>query len=141
MEQPTATSTPTPTSYSSPAELLGKIPITLFMKSGTLALDNGQLSFRTRRATVFEVPVAKVHSVRSVSRVGLELWHGETRYRFVPDWSPVHSLKTPSDAVNVAAGAWQLGRSIAADKKMRVAREAWIDVLLGAGAAAAPAKQ
>ena len=68
--------------YESHADLLAAVPITFLMKSGTLRLADGRLSFtRSRNRVVFDAPMSEIHSV-GTNAFGITLWHGATRYRF-----------------------------------------------------------
>jgi hypothetical protein len=115
--------------HSTDASLLGKVPITLFMRDGTLALDDGRLSFRTRRATVFDHPVGEFHSFAPSASVGMHIWHADRCYKFVPKWDAVHSINTSSSLVDVAVNAAQMPRALRNDRQMRDAREEWAEVL------------
>ena len=66
------------------ADQMGKVPITLFLKPGTLKLADGRLSFvrRTGNSTVVDAPIGEFHSV-SKNAFGITIWHGPTKYRFV----------------------------------------------------------
>jgi hypothetical protein len=108
------------------AELLGTIPITLFMRSGQLCLDEDRLSFRTRRKVVFDAPVGELHSVRGVARRGVHLWHGDQRYRLM--FGPLTTGRTQTgDAVFDAVSApGDLARSLTADALGRHVRDDWL---------------
>ena len=107
----------------SPAELLARLPITTFMKSGTLRLANDRLTFTTDNGEVeFDAPLSEFHSV-SLAATGIHLWHinrclkfafrGENRH-FAATW--IATLKpiigTPPVGLRVAAPwpkwAWTL---------------------------------
>jgi hypothetical protein len=115
--------------HASPASLLGKVPITLFMRDGTLALADGRLSFTTRRSTVFDRPVGEFHSFAPSASVGMHIWHGDHCYKFVPKWDAVHSINTSSSLVDVAVNAAQMPRALRNDRQMRDARAEWAEVL------------
>src|SRR4051794_27266578 len=108
------------------AELLGSIPITLFMRSGQLCLDDGRLSFRTRRTVVFDAAVGEIHSVRAVARRGVHLWHGDRRYRLM--FGPLTTGRTQTgDAVFDAVSApGDVGRALSADAIGRSVRDDWL---------------
>ena len=108
---------------------MGKVPITLFMRDGTLKLDNGRLSFATKRKVLFDHPVEELHSVGPVSRVGMRIRHGDRRYTLVPCYEAVHSTNTTNDLVDLAFAASDVSRARRADQRMRDAREYWIEVL------------
>jgi hypothetical protein len=116
--------------HSCPASLLGKVPITLFMRDGNLKLEGDRLSFTTTRGkTLFDHPVAECHSVGPVSRVGLRIGHGDRTYKLVPCYQAVHGINTTNDIADVVVGIAQVSRGMKADQRMKAAREAWIEVL------------
>jgi hypothetical protein len=108
------------------AELLGTIPITLFMRSGQLCLDEDRLSFRTRRTVVFDAPVGEIHSVRGVARRGVHIWHGDRRYRLM--FGPLTTGRTQTgDATFDALSApGDMGRALTADAIGRYVRDDWL---------------
>lgn len=115
--------------HESDTSLLGRLPITLTMKEGTLKLDDGRLSFATRRATVFDHPVHECHSLAPSASVGFHIWHADRCYKFVPAYSPVHEVTTGNNAVDLAVNAGQFGKRLQADRRMKNARDQWFDVL------------
>ena len=117
------------TRHESPASLTGRVPISLFMKDGTLTLAEGRLSYATKRRTVFDHPVDEFHSLAPSAAVGFHVWHGDRCYKFIPAYSPVHQLHSGSDAVNLAVNAARLGKAVEADRRMKGARSEWFDVL------------
>jgi hypothetical protein len=124
------TSTELRTTHSTPASLMGKVPITLLMRNGTLKLEHDRLTFTTTRGkTLFDHPVAELHSVGPVSRVGMRFEHGDRTYRLVPCYQAVGGVNTSNDLVDVVLGVAQLSRSMTADQRMRSARDEWIDIL------------
>ncbi|MGB8857979.1 MAG: hypothetical protein WCC60_01920 [Ilumatobacteraceae bacterium] len=119
-----------PPAYETSAELLRWVPITLFSTSGTMRLDGGRLTFRTllRKKLVFDVPAAELHSVASMTSLGLHLWHGSTRYRLsvgapVPVASLGHSL------AGVALEAATLPARLKQDRQNRSATAQWVSLL------------
>lgn len=125
--------------HATPASLLGKVPITLFMRDGTLKLEGDRLSFTTSRGkTLFDHPVAELHSVGPVSRVGMRIGHGDRTYKLVPCYQAVHGVNTTNDIADVVVGFSQLSRSMKADQRMKEARAGWFEVL--AQHAAQPAR-
>lgn len=118
------------TTHSSPASLLGKVPITLFMRDGTLKLEGDRLTFTTAKGkTLFDHPVAECHSVGPVSRVGMRIGHGDRTYKLVACYQAVHGINTTNDIADVVVGFAQVSRGMKADQRMKAARQAWIDVL------------
>ncbi len=126
--EPSATPAGAP-HHESAASLLGTVPITLFMKDGTLALRDGRLSFVTRRGTVFDHPVHEFHSLAASGVVGFHLWHADRCYKLVPDYTAVHEFQASSDVVNLAVNAGRIGKAFDADRKMKDSRGQWFDVL------------
>ncbi|CAB4896956.1 unannotated protein [freshwater metagenome] len=64
------------------AELLAKVPVATFIKSGDLRLANDRLSFTTIGGEVLlDAPIDEIHSVAPAA-VGLHLWHGSRCLRF-----------------------------------------------------------
>ena len=122
-----ATSTP---EHSSDASLLGKVPITLFMRDGTLELAGGRLSFRTRRSTVFDHLVGEFHSLAPSASVGMHLWHADRCYKLIPKWDAVNSINTSNSLVDVAVNAAQMPRALENDRRMRDSRDEWAAVLV-----------
>ena len=108
---------------------MGKVPISLLMRSGTLTLDNGRLTFATKKNVVFDHPVGEIHSVAPVSRVGMRIRHGDRRYTLVPCYEAVHGTNTSNDLVDVVLATSQLSRARRADERMRDARDHWIELL------------
>ena len=108
---------------------MGRVPITLFMRNGTLKLDNGRLAFATRKKVVFDHPVAELHSVGPVSRVGMRIRHGDRQYTLVPCYEAVHGTNTSNEIVDLALAASKLSRARRADQRMRDARDHWIELL------------
>jgi hypothetical protein len=108
---------------------MGKLPITLLMRNGTLKLENGRLAFATKKKVLFDHPVEELHSVGPVSRVGMRIKHGDRRYTLVPCYEAVHATNTSNDLVDVVLGASKLSRARRADQRMRDAREHWIELL------------
>jgi hypothetical protein len=108
------------------AELIGAIPITLFMRSGQLCLDDDRLSFRTRRKVVFDAPVGELHSVRGVARRGVHVWHGDRRYRLM--FGPLSGGRTQTvDGVYDAISApSDVLRSLTGDAIGRYLRDDWL---------------
>jgi hypothetical protein len=115
--------------HSSPASLMGRIPITLFMRDGTLALADGRLAFTTSRRTVFDHPVSGCHSVAASGRVGFHVWHGDRCYKLVPSYTAVSEFHGGNAAVETVVNVARLPAAFAADRRMRDAREQWIEVL------------
>jgi len=71
-----------PVIFESHADLLAAVPVTFLMKSGTLRLADGRLSFtRSRNRVVFDAPMSEIHSV-ATNAFGITVWHGPKRYRF-----------------------------------------------------------
>lgn len=112
--------------HSTTASMLRKVPITATTIDGVLTLDDGRLSFATRRRTYFDHPVGEFHSVAPAAHVGFHLWHGERRYRFVPGPELVSGVNTGGTALDLAAGVAQ---ATAAQRRMRDARDHWLHVL------------
>lgn len=115
--------------HSSSAVLTRRIPITLFMREGTLELADGRLSFATKRRTIFDHPVRECHSVAAAARTGFHVWHGTRCYKLVPSYSAVHSLNTSNGALDVGINLARVGRAMQADREMRSSREQWIELL------------
>jgi hypothetical protein len=108
---------------------MGKVPITLFMRNGSLKLENGRLEFATKKKVVFDHPVDELHSVGPVSRVGMRIKHGDRRYTLVPCYEAVHEINTSNELVDLALVGSKLSRSRRADQRMRDARDRWIELL------------
>lgn len=115
--------------HESAASLTGRVPITLFMKDGTLALNDGRLSFATRRRTVFDHPVGECHSLAASGVVGFHVWHADRCYKLVPEYTAVHEFTAGSDAVNLAVNAGRIGKALDVDRRMKDARSQWFGVL------------
>jgi hypothetical protein len=112
-------------SFESRVDLLGKVPLTLTMKSGMLRLADGRLSFtRSRDRVVFDVPMREVHSV-AISSFGITLWHGTTRYRFATTQPPTPFAHSNNPLVAAAA----LPDAIRKYRRSREAASDWFDVL------------
>jgi hypothetical protein len=105
------------------------VPITLFMRDGTLALADGRLSFRTRRSTVFDRPVGEFHSIAPSASVGMHIWHADRCYKFIPKWDAVNSINTSSSLVDVAVNVARMPGALENDRRMRDARDEWAAVL------------
>lgn len=109
-------------------ELARKVPINGATRSGTLRLADGRLSFtRSRNRVVFDVPMAEVHSV-ATTKIGFNLWHGETRYRFT--FAPsVSTMKSGHDLLDVAIGATGARKALAEYGNAREVSQQWVDAL------------
>ena len=119
--------------FESSAERLRWLPITLCSTSGTLRLEGGRLSFRTlmRKKVVFDIPVDEVHSVASMSSLGLHLWHGSTRYRLSVG-SPVYIPSVGQAATGVLGQAASIPGRLDHDRKNRQDTATWVEVLSAA---------
>lgn len=108
---------------------MGTVPITLTTTDGVLTLENGRVTFVTRRGTQFDHPVGELHSVAPSARVGFHVWHRDRCYKFVPGHEIVTGLSTGSDVVDLAAGMGQVARAAKADARMQAKRDHWVAVL------------
>jgi len=114
--------------HESAADLLGRVPITLLMKSGTLRLADGRLSFtRSRNRVVFDVPMSEVHSI-GISVFGITLWHGTTRYRFAIGHTSGGGIH-PDNAVLALAAVAELPGAIRNYREARQDAYAWATIL------------
>ncbi|MEQ1703179.1 MAG: hypothetical protein ABMA25_23995, partial [Ilumatobacteraceae bacterium] len=127
-----------PVIFESSAERLRWVPITLFSTSGTLRLEGGRLSFRTsiRKKVVFDFPVDEVHSVASMTSLGIHLWHGSTRYRLSVG-SPVYVPTVGESVTGVIGQAASIPGRLEHDRANRRDTAKWVDVL-GAAQGAPP---
>jgi hypothetical protein len=113
------------------AELLKRVPMTLFSTSGTLRLQDGRLSFRTleRREVVFDAPVQEFHSVSAMTSRGFHIWRGSTRYRVsvgAPVGGPMTGITNVVDAVIALAS---LPHAQANDAENQLTSTRWLRLL------------
>ena len=92
------------------------LPVTFGLRSGTMRLADGRLTYtrRRRRQVVFDAPLDEFHSfARSSMGTGFHLWHGSTRYRFV-SYHPVLPAEYGSSLVaNAAESVVQMRQGLA----------------------------
>lgn len=70
------------TVFTSPAELLTRVPITTFIKSGDLRLTQDRLMFTTTTSEVeLDAALDELHSV-SAAATGIHVWLGDRCLRF-----------------------------------------------------------
>ena len=71
-----------PSIVASPADLVARVPVAIFIKSGELRLADDRLRFTVSPDEVLlDSPVAELHSVaRAVT--GIHVWHSDRRLRF-----------------------------------------------------------
>lgn len=115
--------------YSTKAALMGRLPISLTTRDGVLTLEGGRLKFATRRQVHFDRPVGEFHSVAPSASVGLHVWHRDRCYKFVPGYEVAAGVSTGSGVFDVVAGVGQVIHARGADRRMREARDRWIEVL------------
>ncbi|HWL42200.1 MAG TPA: hypothetical protein VNQ73_04600 [Ilumatobacter sp.] len=115
--------------YETRAELMPRVPTVIGMRSGTLRLADGRLSFRNRHRVLWEHPIGEMHSVTSAASVGFHIWHGSRCYKLLPEWAPVAHLATGNPAVDVAAGVARIGEARRTDARSRDSRTNWVNLL------------
>lgn len=114
---------------STPASLVGKLPITATTTDGVLTLAAGRLTFVTGTQTLVDHPVAELHSVARAANVGFEVWHGDRRYTLVPGHEVVQGGSPGGGALDAVVSLGQARRASAANARMRAERDRWIAVL------------
>jgi len=127
-DQP-ATTTEAAPARTTPASLLRAVPISTFMRDGTLRLADGRLSFATRRDVVFDHAVSECHSVARAAATGFHVWHADRCYKLIPEYTPVPSLDGANAAVEIAVNLGRISQARAADRMMRSSRDAWVELL------------
>jgi len=118
------------------------LPITFGLRSGTMRLADGRLTYIRRRhdEVLFDAPLHELHSfARSSMGTGFHLWHGSTRYRFV-SYHPVLPSEYGSSLVaNAAESVVQMRQGLAKTALSRAEVDRWHDALVPAIAPAPPA--
>jgi hypothetical protein len=117
------------------------LPITFGLRSGTMRLADGRLTYtrKRRREVVFDAPLDEFHSfARASMGTGFHLWHGSTRYRFV-SYHPVLPAEYGSGLVaNAAESVVQMRQGLAKTALSRADVDRWHDTLAPAIAPAPP---
>jgi hypothetical protein len=109
------------------------LPITFGLRSGTMRLADGRLTYtrRRHREVVFDAPLHELHSfARSSMGTGFHLWHGTTRYRFV-SYHPVLPAEYGSSLVaNAAESVVQMRQGLAKAALSRAEVDRWHEALV-----------
>jgi hypothetical protein len=116
-------------------------PLTLGLRSGTLRLAGGRLTYtrKRKRRVVFDAPVGEFHSfARAYRGTGFHLWHGSTRHRFLV-YRPVLGVELgPSLAAEAIEGFDRMRKGLAQEALSRAEVDGWHDALVPHIAASAP---
>jgi hypothetical protein len=119
--------TSTTTALEAPLDLV-LLPVTFGLRSGTMRLADGRLTYtrRRRREVLFDAPLDEFHSFgRSSMGTGFHLWHGTTRYRFV-SYHPVLPAEYGSSLVaNAAESVVQMRQGLAKTALSRADVDRW----------------
>ena len=109
------------------------LPVTFGLRSGTMRLADGRLTYtrRRRQHVEFDAPLDEFHSfARSSMGTGFHLWHGSTRYRFV-SYHPVLPAEYGSSLVaDAAESVVQLRQGLARTALSRADVDRWHDTLV-----------
>src|SRR4051812_35610512 len=117
------------------------LPITFGLRSGTMRLADGRLTYtrRRHREGVFDAALDEFHSfARSSMGTGFHLWHGSTRYRFVSYHPVLPAEYGPSLVASAAESVVQVRQGLAKTALSRADVDRWHDALVPAIAPAPP---
>ena len=111
--------------FESRADQRGRVPITFLLKRGRLKIADGRLSvIRDKGGIVFDAPIEDFHSL-STNVLGITIWLGPTRYRFVI------SQKTRSglSSGNLVIEAYAAAGSVQDYRQSRDGAKHWVYIL------------
>ncbi len=118
--------------FSTAAALVGAVPLTLTMKTGTLRDADGRLTFtRSNGERLLDAPISEIHSVAQ-SVMGITLWHGDRRYRFAIGKNTV-PLRGGTGLVGAAVAAVQLPNALEQSRDNKYLALSWLADLQTAG--------